>query len=115
MSQTPPLGKPQESQDSLIVVPVTKLYDHDVRMNQTKMLRNRVAESFIAMNPSDALVQKTTEGMTVNVSVNGVSSPAVVKIDGKVPVGIVLVPRNCGISVVSPERVVIRIAEAISA
>ena len=100
------------SGDGLIAVPVTKLYDMGVMMVPTEILRNRVAEPIVTMNPADAQAQKTADGMTVNVSVNGASAPAVVKLDDSVPVGIVLVPRNCGIPVTKPEKILIRIAEA---
>ena len=74
---------------------------------------SRLEQPFIAMNPLDAQIHKTAEGMTVNLGVNGVSSPAVVVIDESVPQGFALVPRNCGIPVIKPERVEIQIADAI--
>jgi len=109
---------PEESDGEdkeLIAIPVTKLYDQGVMMRSTKILEKRLTEPFIAMNPIDAQKQKTADGMTVTVSVNGVSAPAVVKTDETVPAGYVLVPRSLGIPVVEPAKIIIRIAEGISA
>jgi len=105
---------PQQG-NGLIGVPITKLYDNDVMVHSSDLLHSRLTKPFIAINPNDAQIQKTTDGMTVNVSVNGASALALVIIDENVPVGIALVPRNCGIPVTKPERIIIRIAEAISA
>jgi NADH-quinone oxidoreductase subunit G len=109
-----PIEKGTEA-EGLIAIPVTKLYDRGAMVNPSQILHPRMSEPFIAMNPLDAQAQKTTDGMTVTVSVNNAFVPAVVKIDENVPPGFVLVPRSCGIPVVTPIEISIRIAEVFSA
>jgi NADH-quinone oxidoreductase subunit G len=114
--EVPPGTEPPEIPDGkLVAVPITQLYDRGTMVTPSKVLESRVIEPFIAMNPADAEAQKATDGMTVNVSLNGVAAPAVVKIDENVPAGFVLVPHSCGIPVAAPVEVRIGIAEAVSA
>jgi len=101
--------------EGLVAVPVTKLYDHGTLVIPSKILHPHLTEPFIGLNPVDAETQKAADGMTVNVGVNGSSAPAVVKIDANIPAGFALVPRSCGIPVVEPTEISIRIAEAIEA
>jgi len=91
------------------------LYDHGTLVIPSKILHPHLTEPFIGLNPVDAETQKAADGMTVNVGVNGSSAPAVVKIDANIPAGFALVPRSCGIPVVEPTEISIRIAEAIEA
>jgi NADH-quinone oxidoreductase subunit G len=97
----------------LVAIPITKLYDHGAMVLPSEVLRARLTKPFIAMNPIDAQTQRTTDGMTVNVSVNGASAPAVVILDDSVPAGFAFVPRSCGLPVLEPAAINIRIAEAI--
>jgi NADH-quinone oxidoreductase subunit G len=124
--QLPPITSPIDSPNltstggtvgnqGLIAIPITKLYDQDVMVKPAKVLQDRLTKPFIAMNPVDAQAEKTTDGMTVNVSVNGASAPAVVLIDENIPPGFALVPRKCGIPINQPVRISIRIAEAFTA
>jgi NADH-quinone oxidoreductase subunit G len=112
---TPSPGERDSEDNGIIGIPVTKLYDQGVMMQPSKLLDNRLTKPFIAMNPIDAQTQKTTDGMTVNVSVNGASAPAVVEIDENVPAGYALIPRSLGIPVVEPVKIIIRIAETFTA
>jgi len=115
LNQIPDISETPQQDKDLIAVPITRLFDHGVMVSTSDLLHSHLTKPFIAINPFDAQTQKTTDGMTVNVSVNGASALALVIIDDNVPVGTALVPRNCGIPVTKPERIVIRIAEPFSA
>jgi len=106
---------PAMPEGTLIAVPVTKLYDHSVMLLPSKLLESHLTKPFIAMNPTDAEAQRTTEEMTVKVNVNSTSALAVVLIDETVPAGFALVPRSSGIPVTAPAAIEIRIAETIEA
>jgi NADH-quinone oxidoreductase subunit G len=93
----------------LIAVPVTKLYDHGTMILPTELLHPRIVKPFIALNPADADAQKATDGMTVNVSLNGTLAPAVVIVDADVPAGFALVPRSCGIGINKPTEIEIKV------
>jgi NADH-quinone oxidoreductase subunit G len=111
----PPLhGEEGNKEKELIAIPVTKLYDRGTMVHPSELLHSRIAEPYITMNPLDAQAQKATDGMTVTINVNNAFAPAVVKIDENVPAGFVLVPRSCGIPVVTPVEISIRIAEVVS-
>jgi NADH-quinone oxidoreductase subunit G len=124
--QLPPITSPIDSPNltstggaagdqGLIAIPIIKLYDQDVMVKSAEVLQDRLTKPFIAMNPVDAQAEKTTDGMTVNVSVNGASAPAVVLIDENIPPGFALVPRRCGIPINQPMSISIRIAETFTA
>jgi len=98
-----PVGK-------IIALPVTRLYDLGTMLVPSEILRPRLTKPFIALNPADAEDQKATDGMTVNISVKGVSAPAVVKVDENVPAGFALVPRSCGLGIDKPTKIEIQVA-----
>ena len=100
---------------NLIAVPITRLYDRGTMLLPTEVLHTRLTGPFVALNPADAEAQKATDGMTVNVSVNGGSAPAVIHIDENVPAGYAWVPRNCGIPMLEPVEIKIWIAEVVEA
>ncbi len=99
----------------LVAVPVTKLLDHGAMVTPSEVLHPRLVQPFIVLNPADADTQKATDGMTVNVGVNGTAGTAVVVVDENIPAGFALVPRSCGIPVTEPTEIRIGIAEATKA
>jgi NADH-quinone oxidoreductase subunit G len=105
----PSVKTPNLPAGNLIGVPVTKLYDHGTMVVPSKVLHPRLVEPFISLNPADAEAQKATDGMTVNVSINGSFAPAVVIIDENVPAGFALIPRSCGIGINEPTNIEIKV------
>jgi len=101
-SPAKPVGK-------LIAVPVTKLFDHGTMILPSRILHSRLVTPFIGLNPVDAEAQKATDGMTVNISVEGSFAPAVVVVDEDIPVGFALVPRSCGIGISQPTAIEIKV------
>jgi NADH-quinone oxidoreductase subunit G len=104
---------PELPKGDLVAIPVTKLYDHGTMMLPSKVLHTRLVKPFIALNPADAQAQKATDGMMVNIDVSGDLTPATVIVTEDVPAGFALLPRSCGIPVVKPTAIQIRIAEAV--
>ena len=99
----------------LVAVPVTSLYDYGTTVLPSKVLHPRTPEPFLLINPVDASKQKTTDGMTVDIVVNGVSKTVVIKVDKGIPAGFALVPRSMGISIDGPAAVEkIQVAETVS-
>ena len=95
----------------LIAVPVTTLYDHGTTLLPSEILAPRTPAPYLVLNPADADKQKATDGMTVSVTVNGVSSTVVVIVDQNIPAGFALLPRSMGISISEPSAIEIRMAE----
>ena len=101
--------------DALMTVPVTRLYDRGTTLTSSAVLAGHLPEPFIALNPADAEAQKAADGMRVNLGVNGVSAPAVVRVDETVPAGFALVPRSLGIPLTEPTEITIQVAEVAQA
>ncbi len=100
----------------LVAVPVTSLYDYGTTVAPSEVLHPRMPQPFLILNPVDAGKQKTTDGMTVDIIVNGSSTTVVVKVSEGVPVGFALVPRSMGVSIDSPAAVdKIQVAESVTA
>ena len=98
----------------LLAVPVTRLYDLGQTVMPSRLLRQRIPQPYIALNPSDAGQRNIAAGDTVEVALNNSTSLATVRLDAAVPPGIVLVPRSLSIPVASPARVEIRAVERAS-
>lgn len=104
-------GTQEMPKGDLIAVPITRLYDLGTMLTPSDVLASRLPEPFIALNPKDAQRVKTTDGMTVSISINAHSYTVVVRADETVPAGIVLVPRSVGVPISGPAAIEIRIAE----
>ena len=96
----------------LVAVPVTRLYDRGQMLLPSDVLHPRLPEPYIAVNPEDAKKHKVTDGMTVNLSVNGATATALVKVDKNAPAGFALIPRSMGIAINEPAAIEIQVAEA---
>jgi NADH-quinone oxidoreductase subunit G len=93
--------RPQENQ--LLAVPVNKLYDRGTTvMVSADLLRDRIGEPSIVLHPDSAKGLGVEAGQLVNISFDGVSGDAVVKLDEKVAVGVALVPRSMGLAIREP-------------
>ena len=103
------LTSPVMPDGTLIAVPVTKLYDQGTMIVPTELLHPRLVEPFIALNPADADAQRAAEGMTVNISLDGYFAPAIVIVNQNIPAGFALVPRSCGIGIIKPTEIEIKI------
>jgi NADH-quinone oxidoreductase subunit G len=92
--------RPKENE--LLAVPVTKLYDRGTTVMPAELLHERVGELSIALHPDAAKSLGVETGQTVNVSFNGGSGEAVVKLDDTISVGIALIPRSMGLAIHEP-------------
>jgi anaerobic selenocysteine-containing dehydrogenase len=97
------LRRPKENE--LLAVPVTKLYDRGTTVAPAELLDQRVGELNISLHPTAAEEMGVEAGQTVNVSFNGVSGEAAVKLDDTVPVGVALIPRSMGLAIREPVAV----------
>ncbi len=93
---------PRPKENELLAVPVTKLYDRGTTIAPAELLDQRVGETSISLHPEAAKILGVEAGQWVNVSFNGVSGEAVVKLDEMIPVGVALVPRSMGLAIREP-------------
>lgn len=97
--ESPPRPKGKE----LLVVPVNKLYDRGTTvMMSANLLRDRIGGPSIVLHPESAKNLGVEAGQLVNVSFDGVSGDAVVKVDDTISVGVALVPRSMGLAIREP-------------
>jgi NADH-quinone oxidoreductase subunit G len=93
--------KPQENE--LLAVPITKLYDRGTTVMQSaNLLRDWIGGPTVSVHPDAAHKLGVEDGQLVNVSFNGTSGDAVVKLDETIPVGVALIPRSMGLALRGP-------------
>jgi len=93
---------PRPKEKELLAVPVTKLYDRGTTIMPAELLHERVGEASISLHPDAAQNLGLEAGQKVNVSFNGMSGEAVVKLDDTISVGVALIPRSMGLAIHEP-------------
>jgi NADH-quinone oxidoreductase subunit G len=93
---------PRPKENELLAVPVTKLYDRGTTVMPAELLHERIGEATITLHPNAAQNLSVEAGQTVNVSFNGFSGEAVVRLDDTISVEVALVPRSMGIAIHEP-------------
>jgi len=109
--QLPSLAWPQEAAldtapDSLLAVPVTRLYDRGITVLSSEILRQRIPEAYIVAR-SEAVIGP--KGAQVQMLLNGQEVSAVVQYDESLPDGVVLVPRSLGLPIDDPQPVRLKV------
>ena len=74
----------------------------------SELLHERIGEAHVALHPETAKRLGVEDGQMVNVSFNGTSGDAVVRLDASITDGIALVPRSMGIAIREPVPVKVR-------
>ena len=98
-------------EDSLLAVPVTRLFDKGQTLAPSILLQQRIPDPFVVMNPAIAGQLQVAEGATVEVTLNGVSALAAARLSEEIPGRMVLVPRSYGMPITGPTPVEIRLVE----
>jgi len=100
---------PRPKEKELLAVPITKLYDRGTTvMMSANLLREWIGGPSIALHPDSAKNLGVEAGQLVNVSFDGVSGDAVVKLDDTISVGVALVPRSMGLAIREPTPAKVR-------
>jgi NADH-quinone oxidoreductase subunit G len=94
---------PRPKEKELLAVPVNRLYDRGTTvMMSAHLLREWIGGPTIALHPEAAKDLGLEAGQVVNVSFDGVSGEAVLKLDDTISVGVALVPRSMGLAIREP-------------
>ncbi len=104
--QREPVPHPKDKE--LLAVPVNKLYDRGTTVMTAELLHQRIGEASVSLHPDAAEKLGVRAGQTVNVSFNGTSGQAVVKLDTSIAEDIALVPRSMGIAIREPVAVKVK-------
>jgi NADH-quinone oxidoreductase subunit G len=93
---------PAPKEKELLAVPVNKLYHRGTTVMPAELLHERIGEATVSLHPQAAARLGVRAGQTVNVSFNGTSGQAVVRLDESISEEIALVPRSMGIPIREP-------------
>ena len=94
---------PHPKNQELLAVPITKLYDRGTTvMLSDHLLHERIGEARVTLHPEAAKRFGVEEGQAVNVSFDGVSGAAMVKLDDTISETVALIPRSMGIAIHEP-------------
>ncbi len=85
-------------EDRWLAVPITRLYDLDVTVRTSELLRQRIGAAAVLLHPDAAKTLGVAAGGRVEI--NG--SRLEVRLDAGVPVRVALVPRSMGVSIHAP-------------
>jgi NADH-quinone oxidoreductase subunit G len=99
---------PHPKDKELLAVPITKLYDRGTTVMASGLLHERIGEARVALHPQTAKRLGVEDGQIVNVSFNGTSGNAIVRLDESISDGVALVPRSMGIAIREPIPVKVR-------
>jgi NADH-quinone oxidoreductase subunit G len=99
---------PRPKENELLAVPVTKLYDRGTTVMPAELLHERIGNASVVLHPDAAKDLGVKAGQAVNVSFNGVSGEAVVKLDDTISVGVALIPRSMGLAIREPVAVKVK-------
>ena len=99
---------PHPKDKELLAVPVNKLYDRGTTVMPAELLHQRIGEASVSLHPDAAEKLGVRAGQTVNISFNGTSGQAVVKLDDSIDENIALVPRSMGIAIHEPVAVKVK-------
>jgi NADH-quinone oxidoreductase subunit G len=93
---------PQPKEKELLAVPVNKLYHRGTTVMPAELLHERIGETSVSLHPEAASRLGVKAGQSVNVSFNGASGQAVVRLDDSISEQVALVPRSMGIPIREP-------------
>ena len=99
---------PSPKEKELLAVPVNKLYHRGTTVMPAELLHDRIGEASVSLHPEAANRLGVRAGQTVNISFNGTSGEAVVRLDDSISEEVALVPRSMGIPIREPVLVKVK-------
>jgi NADH-quinone oxidoreductase subunit G len=88
--------------EGYLLVPITVLYDHGTTVVPSKVLKPRLAQPNLMLNPVDVKSLNLGEKSKIELRMNGYVTQIAFEICEDVPSGVVLLPRSMGIPVNEP-------------
>jgi len=103
------------SKDSLVAVPITRLYDRGLTLLPSTLLQQRIPDPYIILSAEDAARLKIENGGRAQVTINGASLLVNVRVEAEIPARMVLVPRSMGLPITNPAPVEVKAIERMAA
>jgi NADH-quinone oxidoreductase subunit G len=105
--------------DSLVAVPITRLYDYAQTVTPSELLAVRTDRPYAALHPDDAARLKINIGDCIHLSIPGEEKTnlhigresVLAVVDESVPPGFLLAPRSMGLAVMRPVAVEVKVAK----
>jgi len=104
-----------ESDDGLLAVPITRLYDRGQTLKYSALLARRLSPACVILHTTEAERRGVKNGDLVQVQFENASALASICLNEQVPVGVVLVPRSVGIPLTAPQWIKLQLAERVKA
>ncbi len=82
-----------------LAVPITRLYDRGVMIRTSEILGPRLEKYSLMLHPADGEKHSLSQGDRAEVIIGKRTFTGLVKLDQKVPQGVVLIPRSMGIPI----------------
>ena len=101
--------RPKENE--LLAVPVTRLYDHGLKVYPSELLHERMGELTMVLHPTTAKKYGLMTGDMVKVNLNGTSANVLLHIDETVSTGVALLPRSMGLPITAPAVITVQAAK----
>jgi NADH-quinone oxidoreductase subunit G len=93
------------SEETLIAVPVSKLYDMGTTVSPSVMLKSHIGEASVSVNPATAAKLGLTNAGTAVLKLNGLEAAVKVRFDESISGSVVLVYRSFGLPIDEPGTV----------
>jgi len=91
--------------DGLLLVPVTRLFDHAITVVHSELLKARLAPRQLMLHPEDAGAHGLGDRVEAELTWNGRSEHILVRLHPQVPRGAALLPRSVGVPLNGPTLV----------
>ena len=85
-----------------LAVPVTRLYDQGIMIRTSEVMGPRLDNQLLLIHPADGDKLDLVEGARAEIKVGDESYTGLIKLDARVPQGVILVPRSMGIPLAAP-------------
>ena len=111
----PQLASLSMPENGLLVVPVTRQYDHGQTVMPSKLIHQRIPQPYVALHPGEAARLNLGQGDMAELILNGTASFVLVHLDEGLPAGVALVPRSLGVPISRPSPGELRAVEKVAA
>jgi len=101
-------GGLRPSEDEVLAVPVTKLFDFGKTVTTAELLNHRIEERYVVMHPKTAKKLDLKAGEQVKINLDGLKRKAVLKLDDTISTGVALIPRSMGLPISEPMTVKVK-------
>jgi anaerobic selenocysteine-containing dehydrogenase len=94
---------PKLSKNQLLLLPVTRLYDHGTTLLPTTLLEGRLTAQSVWVHPKTSAKLGLAEGGQVEVKTNDWTCTASLVLDDTLPEGVGLIPRSVSVPIIAPQ------------